>query len=180
MSSDSVQKNGVTFECIQGDITDQHDLDVIVNAANAELMPGGGVAGAIHKAAGPELARTCESMAPISPGKAVITRGFELPNGHVIHCLGPVYGRDEPSDELLADCYRNAVQLAEKEGLESIGFPALSTGAFGYPMEPAAEVAFETLLALSSELKKVRLIRFVLFKDADRELHQRVLTRLAG
>lgn len=170
---------GVQFECIQGDITDQPDLDVVVNAANAQLMPGGGVAGAIHRAAGPELARACEPLAPIRTGEAVITEGFGLPNERIIHCLGPVYGVDEPSDRLLADCYRNGVQLAEKHGLSSIGFPAMSTGAFGYPMEPAARVAFSTLLTEADSLSSVKRIRFVLFGDRDAELHQRVLDELS-
>jgi O-acetyl-ADP-ribose deacetylase (regulator of RNase III) len=124
-----------------GNITRQGDVDAIVNAANAELRPGGGVAGAIHRAAGPALDRTCRPLAPIEPGEAVITGAFNLPNKHVIHVLGPVHGRDEPADQLLADCYRNALRLADEHGLRSIAFPAISTGAFGYPMEAAAEVA---------------------------------------
>ncbi|TBW56401.1 macro domain-containing protein [Marinobacter halodurans] len=169
---------GVTLRCVQGDITRQSDLDAVVNAANAELRPGGGVAGAIHRAAGPELDAACRSLAPIRPGEAVITAGYGLPNPWVIHCLGPVYGVDRPSDGLLADCYRNAVELADREQLQSIGFPALSTGAFGYPMEAAAEVAFRTLLGLCASLGHVRHIRFVLFSEADAELHARVLRRL--
>ncbi|GGY86048.1 macro domain-containing protein [Marinobacter zhanjiangensis] len=175
MSKTGYTLNGIEFECTQGDITNQPDLDVVVNAANAQLMPGGGVAGAIHRAAGPDLARACEKLAPIRPGEAVITEGFGLPNAHIIHCLGPVYGVDEPSDRLLADCYRNGVQLAEKHGLSSIGFPAMSTGAFGYPMEAAARVAFATLQAEAASLSSVKRIRFVLFSDRDAELHQRVL-----
>lgn len=178
MSDSARTANGVRFECVQGDITDQADLDAVVNAANAQLMPGGGVAGAIHRAAGPDLARACEPLAPIRPGQAVITEGFGLPNAHIIHCLGPVYGVDEPSDALLADCYRNGVQLAEKHGLSSIGFPAMSTGAFGYPMEPAAKIAFSTLLAEAGSLSSVKHIRFVLFSNTDAELHQRVLSEL--
>lgn len=173
-------KNRFRIECIQGDITNQPDLDVVVNAANARLMPGGGVAGAIHRAAGPELAEACAPLAPIQPGEAVMTEGFGLPNSHIIHCLGPVYGVDEPSDSLLADCYRHAVQLAEQHGLKSVGFPALSTGAFGYPLEAAARVAFATLLAEVECLASVQLIRFVLFSERDRELHQRVLDELAA
>lgn len=171
--------NGVQFECVTGDITRQSDLDAVVNAANAQLMPGGGVAGAIHRAAGPELARDCERLAPIRPGEAVLTRGFGLANDHIIHCLGPVYGVDEPSDTLLADCYRNAVELADQHGLTAIGFPALSTGAFGYPMEAAARVAFATLLKQAGGLSSVKRIRFVLFSEEDRALHQRVLAELS-
>ncbi|MEQ5835858.1 macro domain-containing protein [Marinobacter sp. NFXS9] len=173
-----LNRHGVTVSCVQGDITQQPDFDAVVNAANAELRPGGGVAGAIHRAAGPELDAACRSLAPIRPGDAVMTAGYGLPNPWVIHCLGPVYGRDTPSDSLLADCYRNAVELADKEQLQSIGFPALSTGAFGYPMEAAAEVAFQTLLALCASLGHVQQVRFVLFSHDDAALHGRVLRRV--
>jgi O-acetyl-ADP-ribose deacetylase (regulator of RNase III) len=168
------------IECVQGDITAQPDLDAIVNAANAQLRTGGGVAGAIHRAAGPGLEEECRPLAPIQPGQAVITGAHGLPNRAVIHCLGPVYGRDEPADELLAQCYRNALALAERHEIASIGFPALSTGAFGYPLEPAARVAFTTIGEVMPELVSVRHIRFVLFSQADREVHQRVLAEVLG
>ena len=96
--------NGVTVECIKGDIADQPGIDAVVNAANAELRIGGGVAGAIHRAAGTSLEAECRPLAPINPGEAVITKAYKLPNRHVIHCLGPRYGIDEPSDQLLARC----------------------------------------------------------------------------
>ncbi|NPV60830.1 MAG: macro domain-containing protein [Actinobacteria bacterium] len=168
----------VTIECVRGDITRQPDMDAIVNAANAQLMPGGGVAGAIHRAAGRGLAEECRPLAPIKPGEAVITGGHDLPNPHVIHCLGPVYGRDEPSDKLLADCYRNALRLAEENGLASVAFPAISTGAFGYPLEPAARVALSTVVEAASSLKSVKTIRFVLFGQNDLEVHEKVLREL--
>ncbi len=171
---------GVVIECVVGDITEQDDLDAVVNAANAELRPGGGVAGAIHRAAGPELDRACRPLAPIRPGTAVATDAFGLPNRRIIHCLGPVHGRDEPSAELLAACYREALTLAETEGLGSIGFPALSTGAFGYPMEEAAEVALETCVGEVGRLASLRRIRFVLFDAHARDLHARALARAAG
>ncbi|MDZ7785474.1 MAG: macro domain-containing protein [Halioglobus sp.] len=171
---------GITLECVQGDIVRQPDMDAIVNAANAELRIGGGVAGAIHRAAGPELDTECRPLAPIRPGEAVITGAHNLPNRAVIHCLGPVYGVDEPSDELLAACYRNALRVAEEEGLASVAFPAISTGAFGYPMEPAAQVAFEAIAEVAPRLSSVKHIRFVLFSDADTRLHESVLENLAG
>lgn len=170
--------HGVTIECVQGDIVRQPDLDAIVNAANAALMPGGGVAGAIHDAAGPGLQDECAPLAPIPPGEAVITGGHELPNRHVIHCLGPVYGHDEPAAELLAACYRRALQLAEQQGLRSVGFPAISTGAFGYPLEEAARVALATVADQARGLRSVRRIRFVLFSGRDRDLHARILEQL--
>lgn len=170
--------DNVKIECVQGNIVNQPDMDAIVNAANAQLRTGGGVAGAIHRAAGPGLAEECRPLAPIEPGQAVITGAHDLPNRYVIHCLGPVYGVDEPSDSLLADCYRNALQQAERQGTQSVAFPALSTGAFGYPLEPAARIALQTVIGEVPSLKAVRHIRFVLFDKGDCEVHERVLADL--
>ncbi len=170
---------GVTIECVQGNIAHQPDMDAVVNAANAELRAGGGVAGAIHHAAGPALDKECRPFAPIRPGQAVITGGHNLPNRHVIHCLGPVYGRDEPSDRVLASCYRNALQLAEQKGISSVAFPAISTGVFGYPMGPAARIALQTIIDELPRLSAVKHIRFVLFDAADQRLHARILEELA-
>lgn len=163
------------FECVKGDITNQPDMDAVVNAANAELRAGGGVAGAIHRAAGPGLDRECRPLAPIHPGQAVITGGHDLPNRHVIHCLGPVYGRDEPADELLASCYREALELAERASLESIAFPAISTGAFGYPPDEAAQIAIRTVRDAGNALDHVKRVRFVLFDDSTRSLYREIL-----
>ena len=172
--------DGVTIELTEGDITRQVDFDAVVNAANAELRPGGGVAGAIHRAAGRGLAEECRPLAPIEPGECVITTGHRLPNGWVLHCLGPVYGADEPADELLASCYRNALALADERRLASVAFPAISTGIFGYPMEQAAEVALRTVKSTASRLEHVNRVRFVL-RDSDAlETHRRVLARLTG
>ncbi|MFO8058865.1 MAG: macro domain-containing protein [bacterium] len=167
--------SGVIIECVMGDIASQTGITAVVNAANAQLMIGGGVAGAIHRAAGPGLAEECRPLAPIEPGEAVITGGHNLPNQYVIHCLGPVYGADKPEDELLANCYRNALQLAEKHGIESVAFPAISTGAFGYPLQDAAEVAFGTIMDIVPNLKSVKRIRFVLYSGRDLEVHEKVL-----
>lgn len=171
--------HNIVIECERGDIANQPDVDAVVNAANAQLMPGGGVAGAIHRAAGPGLAEECEPLAPIRPGQAVITGAHGLSNRHVIHCLGPVYGRDEPSDELLASCYREALRLAEENGLASVAFPAISAGAFGYPLEPAARVAVETVAGMAGKLNSVQLVRFVLFGEGGHEVFERVLGELA-
>ncbi len=170
--------HGVIIECVSGDIAHQSDMDAVVNAANAWLRSGGGVAGAIHRAAGPGLEAECAPLAPIEPGQAVITSGHDLPNRFVIHCLGPVYGHDEPADALLAACYRNALKLADQAGIERIAFPALSTGAFGYPMEEAARVALRTVIDTLKTRSSVRHLRFVLYTQADRDLHVRVLDDL--
>ncbi len=164
-----------TIELVTGDVADQPDVDAVVNAANAQLQIGGGVAGAIHRAAGPGLAEECRPLAPIAPGECVITGAHQLPNRHVIHCLGPVYGRDEPAKDLLASCYRRALELADQQGLSSVAFPALSTGAFGYPMEEAARVALTTVIDEAPTLDSVRLIRFVLYSPQDLDLHAQVL-----
>ena len=171
--------HGVTVECVGGDITSQEDVAAIVNAANAQLRSGGGVAGAIHRAAGPGLEREARQLAPISPGEAVITGGHNLPNRYVIHTLGPVYGQDRPEDELLAGCYRNSLALAEENELDSIAFPAISTGVFGYPVEEAARVALGTVVQEAQRLEHVRLIRFVLFGEKDLEVHEKVLDEIS-
>lgn len=169
------QISGVSIELRQGDIAHQPDYEAVVNAANARLAIGGGVAGAIHRAAGAGLTKETRPLAPIKPGEAVITGAHNLPNKYVIHCLGPVYGRDKPEDELLENCYSNALSLAEEKGISSIAFPAISTGAFGYPLEDAAKVAFSTVIKRIPKLNIVRQIVFVLFSNHDLEAHERVL-----
>ena len=171
--------HGVRVECVRGDITSQEDVAAIVNAANAELRSGGGVAGAIHRAAGPGLAEEARLLAPISPGEAVITGAHDLPNRYVIHTLGPVYGQDRPEAELLAGCYRNSLALAEEKGIDSVAFPAISTGIFGYPVEEAARVALGTVVEAAERLESVRLVRFVLFGEKDLEVHERILAETA-
>lgn len=168
------------IECVCGDIASQPDMDAVVNAANAQLLPGSGVAGAIHRAAGPELEAACRPLAPIRPGQAVMTDAFGLPNRKVIHCLGPVYGVDHPADQLLADCYRHALRLADAAGLTSIAFPAISTGVFGYPVAEAAQVVAQTLQAEIPSLSCVRRIRLVLFREADRDLFRQALTQVSA
>lgn len=164
-----------TIEIIRGDIASQPDMQAIVNAANAHLLNGGGVAGAIHRAAGPGLEKECRPMGPIRPGEAVISGGHNLPNKYVIHCLGPVYGQDKPEDKLLAACYRNALHLADTKEIESIAFPAISTGIFGYPSQEAARVAIKTVIDTIPSLLKIRTIRVVLFGQDDFEIWKNAL-----
>lgn len=150
-------------ELVRGDITTQ-DVDAIVNAANTGLGGGGGVDGAIHRAAGPRLVEASRAQAPCPTGEARITPGFDLPARHVIHAVGPVWhggGRGEP--ELLAAAYRSAVALAVAHGLGSVAFPSISTGVYGYPVHLAAPVALDAVTAASGD--DLDLVRFVLFSD---------------
>lgn len=178
MSADTWTLDGATVELVVGDIADQPDVDAVVNAANAQLMPGGGVAGALHRGAGPGLADECAPLAPIRVAQAVVTGGHGLPTAHVIHALGPVHGSDEPSDVLLADTYANVLKAAEREGFTAIATPAISTGAFGYPAEEAARIALETVTRVLPRLDTLRTVRFVLF-DADAlDVHREALGQI--
>ncbi len=168
----------LSLEAIQGNITNQPDMIAIVNAANAELRSGGGVAGAIHQAAGPELEKACQLLAPIKPGEAVITEAYHLPNQYIIHCLGPVYGIDKPEDKILANCYRNSLHLADSKQITSIAFPAISTGIFGYPIKLATQTALQTIHQMISTLQYVKYIRFVLISDSDYEIYKSELIKV--
>lgn len=172
--------SGVVIECVIGDIASQEGITAVVNAANAQLRTGGGVAGALHSAAGPGLEKECRPLAPIKPGQAVITSGQKLPNRYVIHCLGPVFGRDKPEEKLLADCYRNALNLAEEYTVDSIAFPAISTGVFGYPKEEAAKVAFKITKEMLPKLQHVMRIRFVYSSKKSLDLHNQYLEEVFG
>lgn len=168
---------GTTIEVVQGDIVNQPDVEAVVNAANAQLTMGGGVAGAIHTAAGPELEEECQEKAPIEPGQAVITKAYNLPNGYVIHVLGPRYGEDKPEAKLLAEGYQNALRLTRESNISSIAFPAISCGAFGYPVEEATSVALKTIVDELDEID-IDLIRFVLYDEKSLKVYQRQLSRV--
>lgn len=170
--------SGVLLQIVQGDITRQEDLEAIVNAANSSLRGGGGVDGAIHRAAGPELKEESAALAPLKTGGAVATGAYRLPQRFIIHCVGPVYGRDKPEDRLLSECYRNALALAEKKQIRSIGFPAISTGIYGYPLKDAARVMLTTILECLPDLKSLQLIRIVLFDQEACKVHCAVLEAL--
>ena len=165
----------LVVECVQGDITDQPDVDAVVNAANAQLAPGGGVAGAIHAKAGTGLYEECKPLAPIATGDAVITSGHGLPNRWCIHTLGPVYNRSPDPASELASCYRSVLVLAEEYGLVTLATPAISTGIFGFPVPQAASVAIDTVRAEAKTLRTVRLVRFVLWDERDLITHSQVL-----
>lgn len=155
----------VRVEVVTGDITTQ-DVDAIVNAANTTLLGGGGVDGAIHRAAGPELLEHCKTLGGCDVGDAKATPGFRLPAHRVIHTVGPVWhGGDRDEPQLLASCYRRSLEVAADIGARSVAFPAISTGVYGYPPEPAARVAITTCLSTPTD---VELVRFIAFNDAAR------------
>lgn len=163
---------------VDGDITEQ-DTGAIVNAANKSLRGGGGVDGAIHRAGGKKILEECEEIGGCETSGAVITTGGNLKAKYVIHTVGPVY-RDglhrEP--ELLEDAYRNCLKLASSEGIRSVAFPSISTGAYRYPLEDAAGIALKTAIAYLREHTDIELIRFVLFGQKTLEVYERVLKRL--
>lgn len=169
--------SNIRIEITNGDITQQEGIDVVVNAANAELGKGGGVAGAIHKAAGDELEEEAVPKGPIKPGQAVITKAYNLPNEAVIHTLGPVYGKDTPEEKHLTNCYSTSLKLADEEGYKSIAFPAISTGAFGYPLDEACKVTVKSILDTLGDLSSINHIRLVLFTKKDAEAFESQLEK---
>lgn len=163
----------------QGDIT-QMALDAIVNAANTTLRGGGGVDGAIHRAAGPELLTECIKLGGCPTGEARITRGYRLPARYVIHTVGPVYhGRPEDSRRL-ADCYTNSLILARDHGLRSVAFPAISCGVYGYPIEAACGIAVDTCARFLSAHKLIEQVVFVLYSAQDLAVYTRYMERTRG
>jgi O-acetyl-ADP-ribose deacetylase (regulator of RNase III) len=165
------------IELRQGDIT-KLSVDAIVNAANTSLLGGGGVDGAIHRAAGPKLLAECRSIGGCPTGEARITRGYNLPARHVIHTVGPVY-RGVPQDrELLASCYRNSLSLAVQNKVTSIAFPAISCGVYGYPIEEACPVAVEVTSAFLSSHPSLQKVIFILFSSSDLTVYQDYLSSL--
>jgi len=157
--------NQSTVELIQGDIVGQ-DVDAIVNAANSSLAGGGGVDGAIHRAAGPELLAECRRLGRCPTGEARITKGYRLPARHVIHAVGPIYQRHEQDAELLASAYHNSLELAAQHGVKTIAFPAISTGIYGYPLDQAAPIALQTAKQYLEQHSEIELVRFVLWDTA--------------
>jgi len=164
------------IELFKGDIT-QLNSDAIVNAANKTLLGGGGVDGAIHRAAGPELLEECKGLGGCETGGAKITKGYRLPSRYVIHTVGPVwYGGNSQEETLLAFCYRNSLACAQKHHLRTIAFPSISTGAYRFPIRKAAAIAVETVKRFLEENPDVfDKVTFVLFSDQDLGIYQSVL-----
>ena len=155
------------IELIQGDIT-KLNVDAIVNAANSTLLGGGGVDGAIHRAAGPELLNECRRVGGCPTGEARITRGYRMPARHVIHTVGPVWqGGRQGEDELLANCYRNSLKLAELNGVTSIAFPSISTGAYHFPIERASRIAVKSVREYLKETRRIERAIFVCYSEHD-------------
>ncbi len=163
------------IEIVRGDIT-KVDVDAVVNAANTTLLGGGGVDGAIHRAAGAELLAECRTLGGCEPGKAKITRGYRLPARFVIHTVGPIWrGGKHGEPETLADCYRNSLQLAVENGIKTIAFPAISCGAYGYPVEEAAQIAAKTTREFLAKADRLEKVIFVLWGDEIYDAYRQLL-----
>jgi O-acetyl-ADP-ribose deacetylase (regulator of RNase III) len=171
--------DGRTLELVQGDITAE-TTDAIVNAANSRLAGGGGVDGAIHRAGGPSIMEECRKIGGCPTGKAVITTGGNLKAKFVIHAVGPVYaGGSQKEAELLASAYRESLILAHAHKLKSVSFPSISTGAYGYPLNEAAEIALKTVKEFMESHPEIEKVRFVLFGQAAFDAYATALKRIA-
>jgi len=167
---DAASRRGL--EIVLGDVT-LEDVDAVVNAANPSLLGGGGVDGAIHRAAGPELLAECRGLGGCPPGGARMTGGYGLRARHVIHTVGPVWeGGSSGEDETLASCYRESLRLAEEAGLRSVAFPSISTGIYGFPIERACRIALREVRTFLATAESVRLVRVVTFSARDLEVYR--------
>lgn len=163
------------FRLFKGDIT-QLKVDAIVNAANSTLLGGGGVDSAIHKAAGPELLEECKTLKGCFTGDAKITKAYKLPCKHVIHTVGPIWRSGQNSEaKLLKSCYKNSLKLADEHQLESIVFPNISTGIYGYPKEEAAKIAINTVMGRASKFQHLKEITFCVFDDTNYTIYEQLL-----
>ena len=165
----------VKIDIARGDIT-KLEVDAIVNAANTTLLGGGGVDGAIHRAAGPELLAECRTLGGCRPGEAKITRGYRLPVRFVIHTVGPIWrGGKRGEPEILANCYRNSLQLSVENEIQTIAFPAVSCGAYGYPIQEAAQIALKTTREFLANAHKIEKVIFVLWGEEIYEAYRKLL-----
>ena len=171
--------NRSIVELVQGDIVAQ-DVDAIVNAANTSLLGGGGVDGAIHRAAGPELLAECRTIGGCPTGEARITKGYRLKARHVIHTVGPIYHARSRDAELLASAYRSSLQLASQHGIKTIAFPSISTGVYSYPLDQAAPIALKTVKEYLAAGPAIELVRFVLWDGTTRAAYEEAAQTLLG
>ena len=167
------------MELLQGDIT-RLQVDAIVNAANRSLLGGGGVDGAIHRAAGPQLLAECKTLNGCETGQAKISAGYRLPSRHVIHTVGPVYRQRPQDSQLLAACYRNSLELAVAHGLKTVAFPAISCGVYGYPPEKACVIAVDTVKEFLQQDDCLEKVLFVVFADEIYRLYQDYLSAVSN
>ncbi len=168
------------IEILLGDIT-QLQVDAIVNAANRSLLGGGGVDGAIHRAAGKELLSECRTLCGCQTGEAKITNGYRLSAKFVIHTVGPVWcGGKSGEDELLGNCYKNSLKLASEHRIRTIAFPSISTGAYRFPIERAAQIAIETVRTTLSKYHKIEKVIFVCFSNSDYKLYRQLFSKLTN
>lgn len=175
-----VKINDARLELVEGDIT-QQDTQAIVNAANPSLLGGGGVDGAIHRAAGPGLLEECRALGGCQTGEAKITRGYRLKAQNIIHTVGPIYRAEgKKAPELLARCYQKSLELAVSHKIQSIAFPSISTGAYGYPLNEAALIAIQTVIDFLKTHRELRLVRFVLFGPEAYQAYAQALKKLTS
>jgi O-acetyl-ADP-ribose deacetylase (regulator of RNase III) len=167
------------IEILQGDIT-RLDVDAIVNAANTSLLGGGGVDGAIHRAAGPELLEECRAVGGCPTGEARITGGYDLPARNVIHTVGPVYSGKAEDSRLLSQCYSNSLHLAVKHHLTSIAFPAISCGVYGYPVKEACKIAMDVTFSFIRDNTSIAKVMFIVFSSENFEIYSEYFGKLAA